>query len=148
MVGSVVFKELQDNLWLFEFSEAVDKRRILAGRLWSFDRQMLVINDFDGKTLPSLMAFTHSPFWVQVHDMPLLCLSKAVGMKIGSSLGVLEDVDMAGKGAGWGRCLCLRVCIDLTKPLERGRALKLRDQSHWVMRSCKEWHLILKWIMV
>lgn len=116
----------------FKFSEKADKRRVLAGRPWSFDQQMLVLNEFDGKTPPSQMAFTHSPFWIQVHDMPLLCMCKAVGTKIGSSLGELEDVDMAWDGAGWARCLRMRVRIDLIKPLERGRAFKLGDQSHWV----------------
>jgi hypothetical protein len=131
--GRVFFKEIQDNLWLFEFTKADDKRRVLEGRPWSFDRQMIVINDFDGKITPSQMVFTHSPFWIQVHDMPLLCMSKTVGTKIGNSLGELEDVDMARDGEGWGRCLRLRVTIDLTKPLERGRALKLGDKSNWVM---------------
>jgi hypothetical protein len=57
--------------------------------------------------------------------MPLLCMTKGIAVKIGESLGRLEEVDLAGDGAGWGRCLRIRVEIDLTKPLERGRALKL-----------------------
>lgn len=28
-VGSVFFKEIQDNLWLFEFSDANDKKKVL-----------------------------------------------------------------------------------------------------------------------
>ena len=124
----MVFKEVQDNVWLFEFTDGDDKQRVLNGWSWSFDRQILVFNDFDGSTPPSQMKFTHSPFWVQVHDMPMLCMNKAVGTKIGESLGELEDVDMAGDGAGWGRCLWLRVQIDLNKPLERGRALNMGGQ--------------------
>jgi hypothetical protein len=128
---SVVFKELQDNLWLFEFADIEDKERVLAGRPWTFDRQILVINEFDGKTPPSQMEFMHSPFWIQVHDLPLLCMTKNVGIRIGESLGCLEDVDMAGDGAGWGRCLRIRVRINLEKPLERGRAIHLGEKSHW-----------------
>jgi hypothetical protein len=41
------------------------------------------------------MEFYHSPMWVQVHDMPLLCMNKSVGSKIRNSLGSLEDVDVA-----------------------------------------------------
>jgi hypothetical protein len=96
----VVFKELDDNIWLFEFEEVDDLRRVLEGRPWSFDRQMLVINEFDGKTPPAQMAFKHSPFWVQVHDMPLLCMTKGIVVKIGESMGRLEDVDFAGDGPG------------------------------------------------
>ena len=36
MAGEVKIKELQENLWLFEFSDVMDKERIMEGRLWSF----------------------------------------------------------------------------------------------------------------
>lgn len=78
------------------------------------------------------MQFTHSPFWIQVHDLPLVCMTKVVGNKIGESLGDLEDVDVAGDGTGWGRCLRIRVQIDLQRPLERGRAIHLNDKVYWV----------------
>lgn len=79
--GSVLFKEVLDNVWVFEFEEIADKRRVLEGRPWSFDRQILVLQEFDGTTPPSQLVFSHSPFWVQVHEMPLLCMNKAVGLK-------------------------------------------------------------------
>jgi hypothetical protein len=132
LAKTVVFKELQDNLWLFEFEEEDDKNRVMAGRPWSFDRHILVLKEFDGHCPPSQMIFMHSPIWIQIHDMPLLCMTKGVGSKIGDSLGELEDVDVAGDGVGWGRCLRIRVSIDLSKPLERGRALVLGGKSHWV----------------
>jgi hypothetical protein len=131
-VGSVMFKEVQDNIWLFEFTDKDDKERVLEGRPWSFDRHILVLNDFDGSIPPSQMEFTHSPFWVQVHDMPLLCMNKAVGMRIGESMGEVEDVDVSGDGSGWGRCLRIRVRVNLLQPLERGRALQVGGKSNWV----------------
>jgi hypothetical protein len=124
IVGSVKFKELKDNIWVFEFSDDRDKMRVLDGRPWSFDRQILVLNDFDGSKPPSQLEFNHSAFWVQVHDMPLLCMNKNVGTKIGNSLGELEDVDVAGNGLGWGSYLRLRVTIDITKPLDRSSNMK------------------------
>lgn len=36
---------------------------------------------------------------------------------------------MVGDGGGWGRCLRLRVSIDLHNPLERGRALSMQQNS-------------------
>ena len=129
LVGTVVFKELQDNLWLFEFNEEDKKHRVLARRPWSFNRQILVLNEFDGQCPPLQMAFMNSPIWIQVHDMPLLCMTKGIGAKIGASLGVLEVVDVAGDGVGWGRCLRIRISIDLSKPLERGRALMVGGKT-------------------
>jgi hypothetical protein len=42
----------------------------------------------------------------------------------------VEDV---GDGVEWGRCLQIRVYIDLTKLLERGCALAINGKSLWVL---------------
>jgi hypothetical protein len=130
--GGVVFKEIQENLWLFEFEKEDDMRRVKEGRPWSFDTQILVLNDFDGRIAPSKMDFTWSPFWIQVHDVPLLCMTKGVATRIGESRGQVEDVDIAGEGVGWGRCLHIRVILNVMQPLERGRALELEGKTSWV----------------
>jgi hypothetical protein len=35
-----------------------------------------------------------------VHDLPLVCMTKEVGTKVGESLDELEDVDVIGDGMG------------------------------------------------
>jgi hypothetical protein len=53
-----VFKEVQDNIWLFEFTKETDKERVMEERPWSFDRRILVLNEFDGHCPSSKMEFT------------------------------------------------------------------------------------------
>lgn len=118
-----MFREVQDNLWLIEFADGEDKRRVLEGRPWSFEHKILVLQDFDGKTTPAQMNFHHSAFWVQIHNIYLVCMTKKVGARIGESLGDLVDIEVEGDGTSWGRYLHVRVNINLTKPLERGRTL-------------------------
>jgi hypothetical protein len=130
--GEVVFKEVQPNVWMFEFSQEGDKQHVLAGRPWSFDRFILALSEFDGSIPSSQWDFTTSPFWIQVHDMPLICMTKAIGSKIGEFLGILEEVDIEGEGVEWSSVLRIRVIIDLQKPLERGRALTIAGKAHWV----------------
>jgi hypothetical protein len=125
----VIFKEIQDNLWLFEFSEEGDKRKVLAGRPWSYDRTLLIVNEFDGQISPSQMDFSSTPIWIQVHDMPLGCMNWAVGNLIGSFLGTVEDVAVAEDDVGWGHYLSIRVAISLYHPLERGRSLIISGNS-------------------
>lgn len=96
--GNVFFQEIQENLWLFEFSKDKDQWRVLEGRLWSYDRTLLVLNEFDGKTPPSQMEFNHTPIWIQIHDMPLGCMNRAVGKKIGETRGSVEEVVVADDG--------------------------------------------------
>lgn len=86
----------------------------------------------DENVPPIQMDFSKSPFWIQVHDLPLVCMNREVGFKIGAAIGEVEDVDISGEGVGWGRGLRLRVQVDLTKPLERGRALKFNGKQAWV----------------
>lgn len=59
-------------------------------------------------------------------------MNRDVGYKIGASLGVVKDVDVTDDVVGWGRCLRIRVLLDLTKPLDRGRALTLNGKTIWV----------------
>lgn len=53
IVGSVTFKEVQDNVWVFEFEDIEDKKWVIESRPWSFDRQILVLNDLDRSVLIS-----------------------------------------------------------------------------------------------
>jgi hypothetical protein len=78
------------------------------------------------------MNFNHSPFWVQVHDMPLVCMNREIEHKIKITLGMVEDVYVTGDGVGWGHCLCIRVHLDVTKPLEQGHALMINGKFAWV----------------
>ncbi|GLT71835.1 hypothetical protein SLA2020_438270 [Shorea laevis] len=60
-------------------------------------------------------------------------MTRGVGYKIGETLGDVLEVEVPGAGVGWGRCMRLRINLDLGNPLERGRALLLGDKSIWVM---------------
>jgi hypothetical protein len=35
--GEVIFKEIQPNVWMFEFSQEEDKLKVLEGHPWYFD---------------------------------------------------------------------------------------------------------------
>jgi hypothetical protein len=130
--GNVVFKELNDNLWFVEFLNENDKRRVKDGQPRLFDRSVLVLKEVDENIHQTQMDFTHSLFWLQVHDMPLICMNREVGYQIGTTLGVVEEAEVISDKVGWGCCLQIMVNIGLTKPLDRGRALTLNGKSIWV----------------
>jgi hypothetical protein len=127
--GRVFFKEIQDNLWLFEFEDDRDRKRVLEGRPWCYERTLLILNEFDEKTPPSQMEFKSTPIWVQIHDMPLGCMNRGIGQKIGGLLGEVEDVAIFKDDVGWGRCLRVRVSINFFQPFDRGRALLMSGRS-------------------
>jgi hypothetical protein len=109
-----------------------DKQRVNEGRPWLFDRSVLVLKELDENIPPLQMDFSKALFWIQVHEMPLTYMNREAGLRIGQSIGIVDDVDVTGDGVGWGRCLRIKVYINLTKPLERGRALVINGKSLWV----------------
>nr|POE49384.1 hypothetical protein CFP56_67312 [Quercus suber] len=52
---------------------------------------------------------------------------------IGNKLGEVLDVDVPNKGVQWGRCLRVRVKIDITKKLLKGKKITVEnDEQCWV----------------
>ena len=60
-------------------------------------------------------------------------MTKANGELIESSLGEVVFVDALEGGRAWGTCMRVQVKMDITKPLCRGRMVRLGDSDrHWV----------------
>jgi hypothetical protein len=67
-----------------------------------------------------------------MYRLPLACMGKATGERLGAHVGEVEEVETNENGVGWGEFLRVRVKLNLFKPLLRGRLLKVRDKTHWV----------------
>lgn len=65
-------------------------------------------------------------FWLQFHNMPLVGMNQECGFKLGSTLGVVADVDVDDGNIGWGSFLRVKVKLDLYNPLARGRTITLQ----------------------
>lgn len=46
-VGWITFKDMDDNKFLVEFQNLGDKEKVLKGRSWLFDRNLVNLQDFD-----------------------------------------------------------------------------------------------------
>ena len=123
------FKVLAENLFLIEFEVANDKIRVLEGRPWDFEGNLFLVEDFDGRTSPLEFTFDKASFWVQMMNLPLACMSREVGFKLGASVRKVEEVGTEKDGIGWGEYLRVKILIDLYKPLSRGRMLKFDGKS-------------------
>jgi hypothetical protein len=126
---SFTFKILGGNLFLLEFDLARDKARVIEGQPWSFEGNLFMLEDFDGRTSPSEFTFDKASFWVRMTNLPLACMVRDVGFKLGASVGQVEEVDTDKDGVGWGEFLRVKIKIDLYKPLIRGRMLKFDGKS-------------------
>jgi hypothetical protein len=81
--------------------------------------------------VPIKMDFEKAAFWVLMFNLPLLCMSETMGAQIGKSVGVVEEVETDEDEIGWEEYLCVKIRMDLSKPLVGGRVLKLQGESTW-----------------
>jgi hypothetical protein len=130
--GEPSFKVLGDNLFLIDFTYKEDKERVLARQSWVFENSLFLIEDFDGTAAPTEFTFDKASFWVQMTNLPLGCMGKEIGEMIAASVGVVQAIDTDGEGLGWGESLRAKILLDLSKPLPRGRKIKLQGSTRWI----------------
>ena len=134
----VQISELEEDLFLVEFGDEKDKKKVLDMCPWSYEKQLVLIQDFEGELTLKEIELKWAPFWVQIYNLPLKSRTKEMGWTIGSSLGSVLDVVVLESGVQWGKCLRVRVHIDITKRLVRGKKITIEGgESKWVIFKYK-----------
>jgi hypothetical protein len=63
-----------------------------------FEGNLISIADYNGRIPPAQMDFEKVSFWTRIFDLPLSCMSAAMGHQIGKSVGIVEDVETEDDG--------------------------------------------------
>ena len=95
--------EIEEDLFLVEFGDEKDKRKVIDMSLWSYEKQLVIIQDFEAKLTPKEIELKWSPFWVQMFNLPLKSRTRETGIAIGSKLGEALEVDVLDSGVHWGK---------------------------------------------
>ena len=127
--GGLTIRDIDDNLFLAVFKERDDMERIFVRSPWTFDKKLVQIVRFEGDLQPNAVKFSHSAFWIRVFNLPIKSMIREVGEDIGRGIGRLVEVDVPENGLGWGKYLRIRVEIDITQPLLRGKILSKDDSD-------------------
>ncbi|XP_035543563.1 uncharacterized protein LOC118347656 [Juglans regia] len=127
-----IFTKMGKNIFIITFATHADKNRVMSGRPRFFDGQMFVMKAFDGYTPLNKMSFDDVVLWVQFHNLPLFGMSRECGERLGSSLGVVEEVEVDGDDVGWSRFLRVKILLNLKKPLARGWTITLQGLKTWI----------------
>lgn len=67
-----------------------------------------------------------------MHNLPLEGMSREVGRRIGASVGDVVQIDVNSSGKGWEKSLRVKIMINLTHPLARGRVLNVQTKKLWI----------------
>ena len=130
--GGFKIRNQGNNLVLFLFNNLVEVGKILKSQPWSFDKHLIVMQCYMNDTPAKELAFDKVPFWVQVHDIPFSFQTRKVAEKLCETVGDILKSDGATDDDG-GSLFWVRVLVNITSPLCRGRVITLPNGSkHWI----------------
>ena len=117
---------------LFTFDNKEDVDRIITSEPWSFDKHLVVMQRYDSESSLQDIKFDRTTLWVQVHGLPLKYMNFEAGKKICEVVGeVIQPSNTRWFDAG--EFIRVKVSIDLSLPLCRGRLISLSDgKERWV----------------
>ncbi|XP_057793093.1 uncharacterized protein LOC131009698 [Salvia miltiorrhiza] len=127
----VTCREIQTNLFSFQFNSSRDVERVKAGQPWHFNKDVLVLQPVQPKIQPSAMQFTSVPFWIRIYDLPMAGRSPEVIKNLGKRLGNFLEFDESST-SGLTRSIRIRVVVDIQKPLRRGLNIIMDGSTLWL----------------
>ena len=124
-------KNMGNHIVLFTFDNTQEVDSILSNEPWSSDKHLLVLQRYDKDMRIEDLKFSSTSFWVQVHDIPVRFMNPKVAEGICSTVGTViqkSKTEMNG-----GSFMRVRVGVDVTHPLSRGRMVSVgQGKEKWV----------------
>lgn len=68
---NVQINEVDDELYLVEFGDGRNKKKVMEMCPWSYEKQLILLKEFEGEQAPKDISLWQCPFWVQIHKPPL-----------------------------------------------------------------------------
>lgn len=126
-------KEVDDNLFMFQFRSSEDREIVLNGGPWNFEDRLVLLKELEKRDRPGKDLLTKATFWVQVYDLPFVSMTEKVGYHLGNRIGQVHQVRTDGEGIGLGNCLLIRAVLDVKKPLKRKLKILIEGENEiWV----------------
>lgn len=130
----VHIREIDVNLYLFQFYHEVDIKRVVEGSPWSFNRKALVIARMKDGDVPRSVRLNSLDLWVQIHDLRAGFMTEKIVKEVGNYIGCFVESCPRNFTGVWKEYLRVRVTIDLSKPLKRRMKIrKAGDGWEWIM---------------
>ncbi|KNA21693.1 hypothetical protein SOVF_040780, partial [Spinacia oleracea] len=127
----MVVREIENNLYMFQFFIMSDKMKVMEEGPWFFDGAPLLLKEVEEGVQPSEITFDTLRWWVKVEDVPLNKRTKAMVVSLASKMGSFVEFDESDP-IGWSKYMRFRVDVNLEKPLRRGAFIATTGGSKWV----------------
>ncbi|TXG53849.1 hypothetical protein EZV62_019105 [Acer yangbiense] len=129
----VEIEVIDGNVFSFTFKNEKDLYQVLQGGPWSFNKSIMVLLEPQGKGAIHEMSFSEVAFWVQIHYVPLLCMTKDIDVFLGRMISKVQEIDSGPSDDCVGKYIKVRVVINVNQPLRLLCVDVLRDGTESTM---------------
>jgi 14-3-3 protein epsilon len=126
-VKGVTIKETKAGKFLFHFAHPLDMEAVLNGGPWSFDNNMLILEQVQLGMQIDQIPLYHVNMWVQIHDLPTGLMKEKFGIPLANYIGTFMEYDKNNNSCFWRQYMRLKVRIDVRQPLKRDTKVKDRE---------------------
>ena len=78
LLKKVKVESLGENIFIFKFASEEENSIILYRGPWHFNNSLIVLVEPTGVGNIKQQAFTHTSFWVQIHNVPIMCMDNDI----------------------------------------------------------------------
>lgn len=82
-----------DDIFLFKFASKKEKKMVFMGGQWHFDIALLVLFGPIGIRDVKKKSFTHTSFWVHIHNITIMLIDRDPIQKLGENVGNVEEIE-------------------------------------------------------
>lgn len=127
-----VVKDLGDNKASITFQDDVELERVISNGPWSYDKFLVVLQRVEDDTPLTAMNLNLAVFWVQIHRLPLRSMKREIAQQIGGTIGEVMTTTPEDEDSGAGNFVRVRVLINISDPLCRGRLVGFGGSDTWL----------------
>ncbi|KAL5851873.1 hypothetical protein ACOSQ3_006991 [Xanthoceras sorbifolium] len=135
-VGHVDIEAIRENKFVFYFSRLEDRATVRSRGPWHFDHCLLVLQKPEGPGDISKMDFNYVEFWIQIYDVPLMCMNRQIVRRLYKMVGVVVEIPMEGREC-WRTFIRVKVGVDISRPLKMRIKVWLEDFESMIIAPIK-----------
>lgn len=129
----VYMKELDANLYLFQFYHEVDVKRVMEGCPWSFNIRALIMSRLRECENPRGVDLNVMELWVHIYDLMIRFMTEKIIIEIGNTIGKFVISCPDNFTGVWKDYFRVCVAIGVKKPLKRRMKIKkAAEEWYWI----------------
>ncbi|TXG57474.1 hypothetical protein EZV62_015303 [Acer yangbiense] len=116
--GNVEVELIGENTFMFYFVNRDERNKFWQRGPWHFGKSLTVLEKPIGSRDVSKLGFNNTEFWVQIHDIPIMCMNRRNARWLAEQIGVVVEHPSDSREC-WGKFMRVKVQIDISKPLKQ-----------------------------